>query len=65
MKKNEENNKKYCMYLCAAAIITVLPFQIMAKPKKLSKSIEVGDTVYFGKYEQDAKKKNGKEKIEW
>lgn len=51
--------------LCAAAIITALPFQIMAKPKKLSKSIEVGDTVYFGKYEQDANKKNGKEKIEW
>lgn len=51
--------------LCAAAILTALPFSASAKPKKLSKSVKVGDTVYFGKYEQDGNKENGKEKIEW
>ena len=28
-------------------------------------NIQVGDTVYFGKYEQDGNTKNGKERIEW
>ena len=28
-------------------------------------NIQVGDTVYFGKYEQDGNTNNGKEKIEW
>lgn len=57
--------KKAAVILCAAALITGLPFQVDAKPKKLSKNIKVGDTVYFGKYEQDGNKKNGKEQIEW
>lgn len=57
--------KKAAFLLCAAVLITCLPFQAAAKPKKLSKSVKVGDTVYFGKYEQDGNKENGKEKIEW
>lgn len=48
-----------------AALITILPFQIKAKPKQLSETAEVGDVVYFGRFEQDLYTKNGKEKIEW
>jgi len=51
--------------LCATALIIALPFKAQAEPKKLSKSIKVGDTVYFGRYEQDGNDDNGKEKIEW
>lgn len=57
--------KTLTVSLCAAALITALPFQAMAEPKTLSKTVKVGDSVYFGKYEQDGNTKNGKEKIEW
>ena len=57
--------KTLAISLSAAALITAIPFTATAKPKELSKSVKVGDIVYFGKYEQDGNTKNGKEKIEW
>ena len=57
--------KTLAISLSAAALITAIPFAATAKPKELSKSVKVGDIVYFGKYEQDGNTKNGKEKIEW
>lgn len=43
--------------LCAATLVTAMPFTVTAALKKLSKGVKVGDTVSFGEYE--------KEKIEW
>ena len=57
--------KTLTISLCAAALVTAMPFTATAKPKELSKSIKAGDTVYFGRYEQDGNTNNGKEKIEW
>lgn len=47
------------------ALAVSLPSGVYAALKNLSKSIKKGDTVYFGKYEQDGNIKNGKERIEW
>ena len=57
--------KKAALMLGAVLLATSIPVSTQAKPKELSKSINAGDTVYFGKYEQDGNTKNGKEKIEW
>ena len=57
--------KTLTISICAAALVTAMPFTVTAKPKNLSKSVNVEDTVYFGKYEQDGNTKNGKEEIEW
>lgn len=57
--------KKAALMLGAVLLATSIPVSTQAKPKELSKSVEAGDTVYFGKYEQDGNDDNGKEKIEW
>ncbi len=57
--------KKAALVLGLTFLATSAVTVTQAKTKELSKSIKVGDTVYFGKYEQDGNKKNGKEKIEW
>lgn len=57
--------KKAILILGLAFLVTSIPITTQAKTKELSKSIKTGDTVYFGKYEQDGNTKNGKEKIEW
>lgn len=57
--------KKAALMLGAVLLATSIPVSTQAKPKELSKSIKAGDSVYFGKYEQDGNTKNGKEKIEW
>lgn len=57
--------KNAVLILGVALLVTSIPVSAQAKTKHLSKNIQVGDTVYFGKYEQDGNKKNGKEKIEW
>ena len=57
--------KKAALMLGAVLLATSIPVSTQAKPKELSKSVKAGDTVYFGKYEQDGNTENGKEKIEW
>lgn len=57
--------RKSLLALCAAALFAGLSVSTTAKPKELSKSVKPGDTVYFGRYEQDGNSKNKKEKIEW
>lgn len=39
-------------------------YESVAAPEKLAKA-EIGDTVFFGSYEQDANRANGSEWIEW
>ena len=56
---------KAAFILGTVLLVTSIPISVQASPKKLSKSIKVGDTVYFGRYEQDGNDDNGKEKIEW
>ncbi len=57
--------KAAMLTVCAAAMLGTLSADVEAKPKHLSKKAKVGDMVYFGKYEQDGKKSNGKEKLTW
>lgn len=57
--------KMTVLSLCTAVLMLALPIFAVAKPKNLNKSIKVGETVYFGNYEQDGDEDNGKEKIEW
>lgn len=57
--------RKMVLTFCITAMVSGIAVSVEAKPKKLSKKTEIGDTVYFGKYEQDGKQGNGKEKIEW
>ena len=46
-------------------MVTIILVFTHAKTKNLSKSVKVGDIVYFGKYEQDGNGKNCQEKIKW
>ena len=48
-------------------LIFISGFSIESKAdaKELGPNINVGDTVYYGNYEQDGNKKNGKEDILW
>lgn len=57
-------NKAVCL-LMAVMFFTSVQIPSFAKAKELSINSKVGDSVYFGRYEQDGKKKNGKERIEW
>ncbi len=57
--------KKPLKILIFIIIIGMFSTSVNADSKELSKSVKVGDKVYFGKYEQDGDKSNGKEKIEW
>jgi len=57
--------KKAVLILVAVFLSASVSSAKQADTKELSKNIKIGDTVYFGRYEQDGNKSNGKERIEW
>ena len=60
-------DSRFCMY-CGASIPNIGNSDILTAPalSGVGKvNINVGDTVFFGEYEQDNNYYNGKEKIEW
>lgn len=62
-------NYKWC-FVCLAIIIALLVFPLFYKKSIKQKQMNyweanIGETVFYGKYEQDNDPQNGKEKIEW
>lgn len=62
-------NYKWC-FVCLATIIALLVFSLFYKKSIKQKQMNyweanIGETVFYGKYEQDNDPQNGKEKIEW
>ena len=61
------SNSKFCMY-CGASIPSIDNSGILTAPTSSDVgkgNINVGDTVFFGEYEQDNNLSNGKEPIMW
>ncbi len=79
-KKEKENKKKkgmvkaialmavvLCFFLYRTIVLYIIPSNTQKKQKNAinNTEINVGDTVKLGLYEQDNKRFNGKEEIEW